>query len=102
MRTFALVLLLVVPCSVAVALPSGKPSHTSSAHRPIHVVLLNMSGQRRHVELTNGVLDLPSGRLTVLDSRVGFTLNIASDTHDRVDERILLKEGDDARILRVR
>ena len=102
MRILSLVLLLVVPCSVAVALPSGRPSPDASAHRPIRVVLVNMSGERRHVEMASGVLDLPSGRLTVVDSRVGFTLTIASDTHERVEERIVVKEGDDARILRVR
>ncbi len=98
MRTLVLVLLLAVSCSVAVALPSQKPP----AHRPIRVVLVNMSAQRRYVEGNHGMVELPIGKSTVVDSRVGFTLRIGSDTNRQVDERFLLKEGDDARILRVR
>ena len=98
MRTLALAWLLVVPCSVAVASPSQK----APAHRPVHVLLVNMSGQQRYVELTSGVLELPIGKLTVVDSRVGFTVTIKSDTQTNVEERILVQEGDDGQLLRVR
>jgi hypothetical protein len=101
MRKLALALLFVLPCSVAFATPSHKPSRSTTAERPVYLVLVNMSGQRRQIQLKSGVLDLPIGVWTVIDSDIGSTLRIASDTHREVDERIVVKEGDNARILRI-
>jgi hypothetical protein len=37
-----------------------------------------------------------------INSRIGATLYIVSDTHRSVDERILIKSGDDARLIDIR
>jgi len=102
MRTLALLLVSILPCAVAVAAPSNTPSNASTAVRPIRVTLVNMSGQHRQIRLKSGVLDLPFGVWVDIDSRVGTTLYIVSDTNQAVDEQITVKSGDNAPIYRVR
>jgi hypothetical protein len=101
MRTLALLLVSILPCAVAVAAPSNTPSNVSTVVRPIRVTLVNMSGQRRQIRLKSGVLDLPFGVWVDIDSRVGTTLYIVSDTHASVDEQIVIKGGDVAPIYRI-
>ena len=102
MRTLALFLASIVPCSVSVAAPSNTPSKASIVDHPIRVVLVNMSGQRRQIRLKSGDLDLPIWTWVAIDSHVGATLYIVSDTNRSVDEQLVIKRGDDASILRVR
>jgi hypothetical protein len=102
MRTLALLLVSIFPCAAAVAAPSNTPSNVSIVGRPIRVTLVNFSSQSRQIRLKSGVLDLPVGLRVDIDSHIGATLYIVSDTHSSVDERILIKSGDDARIITIR
>jgi len=100
--TLALYLVSILPCAGAVAAPFDIPAYVTVEYRPVHVILVNMSGQRRQLRLTSGVLDLPVGVWVEVDSRVGETLYVVSDSKTSVDERIVVKGGDDAPIVRVR
>jgi hypothetical protein len=101
MRTLALLLLSILPCTVPVTAPSTNPSSVSPAGRFIRVSLVNMSSQPRQVRLKSGVANLPTGVRVDIDSHVGATLYIVSNTDTSVDERILIKSGDNARYIRV-
>jgi len=101
MRTLALLLVSILPCATAVAAPFDIPSHVSEVGRPVRVILVNMSGQRRQVRVKSGLLDLPVGVWVEVDSRVGATLTIVSDANRSVEEQVVVKSGDDACILRV-
>ena len=100
--TLALSLVSILPLAGAVAAHADVPSHVTAADGPVHVVLVNMSAQRRQIRVKTGVIDLPVGVWVAVESRVGETLYIVSDTNTSFDERIAVKRGDDARILRIR
>jgi hypothetical protein len=103
MRKLALFLLSALPSTLAVALPSGTRPNTSLEARPIRISLVNLSGERRQIALVSGtLLDLPVGMRVDIDSHVGATLFIVSDTHRSIDDPILIKSGDDARLLAIR
>ncbi|MGD0647375.1 MAG: hypothetical protein ABR971_05225 [Acidobacteriaceae bacterium] len=101
MRTLALFLGSILSCTAAVAAHADIPSNVSVVNRPVRVILVNMSGQRRQVRLTSGDVELPVGVWVAIESHVGATLNIVSDAKTSVDEKIAVKSEDDARILRV-
>jgi len=100
-RTVALTLVSILPFAGAIAARADTPSPLVAMGRPVHVVLVNMSGQHRQLRLTSGVIDLPCGVWVSVDSRVGATLTIVSDTKASVDEEIAVKREDDALILRI-
>ena len=102
MRTLALLLVSFLPFAGAVAAHADIPSHVTAMDRPVYLVLVNMSAQRRQIRVKTGVFDLPAGVWVAVESRVGETLYIVSDTNTSFDERIAVKRGDDARILRIR
>jgi len=101
-RTLALTLVSILPFAGAIAAHADIPSPLVVVGRPVHVVVINMSGQHRQLRLTSGVIDLPCGVWVSVDSRVGATLTIVSDTKASVDEEIAVKREDDARIVRIR
>jgi hypothetical protein len=100
--TLALSLVSILPLAGAVAARADIPTPVISVNHPVYVVLVNMSAQRRQIRVKTGVLDLPAGLWVTVESRVGETLYIVSDTNTAFDERITVKPGDDARILRIR
>ena len=102
MRTLALLLVSFLPFAGAVAAHADIPSHVTTVDRPVYLVLVNMSAQRRQIRVKTGVVDLPAGVWVAVESRVGETLYIVSDTNTTFDERIAVKRGDDTRILRIR
>jgi hypothetical protein len=101
MRTLALLLVSMLPCAVVVTAPFDTPS-SIAAGRPIHLSLMNMSAQRRQVRWKSGIADLPIGVRVNVDSQVGAILNIVSDTDESVNERIVVKSGDDVGYLAIR
>ncbi len=102
MRTLALFLVSILPSAGAVAAHADIPSHVAVVDRPVCLVLMNVSAQRRQLRVKTGVLDLPVGVWVEVTSHVGDTLYVVSDTNAAIDERIAVKRGDDARILPVR
>ena len=102
MRTFALLFASIFSCTVAVAAPFNQPLNASTVGRPIRVDLVNVSGQRRQIRLRSGYLELPVGELVAIDSRVGATMLIVSDMNSSLDERIVVRSGDESRIVCVR
>jgi hypothetical protein len=102
MRTLALLLVSFLPFAGAVAAHADIPSHVSAVDHPVYLVLVNMSAQRRQIRVKTGLIDLPVGVWVAVESRVGETLYIVSDTNTTFDERIAVKRGDDTRILRIR
>ena len=102
MRTLALLLVSILPFAGAAAAHADIPSHMTTVDKPVNLVLVNMSSQRRQIRVKTGVVDLPAGVWVAVQSRVGGTLYIVSDTNTSFDERIAVKRGDDARILRIR
>ncbi|HSY34791.1 MAG TPA: hypothetical protein VK814_03475 [Acidobacteriaceae bacterium] len=101
--TLALYLVSILPCAGAVAAPFDIPSsHVSVEYRRVRVSLINLSGQHRQVRVTSGLLDLPFGVLVDVDSQIGETLNVVSDMDQSLDQQIVVKRGDDARILAIR
>jgi hypothetical protein len=109
MRTLALFLLSILPCSAAVIVPADSQSSVSTDEssvstngRFIRVSLVNMSSQPRQVRLKSGAVNLPTGVRVDVDSHVGATLFVVSSTDGSVDERILVKSGDDVSYIRVR
>jgi hypothetical protein len=101
MRTLALLLVSMLPCAVVVTAPFNTPS-SIAVGRPIHLSLMNMSGQRRQVRWKSGVADLPTGVRVNVDSQIGAMLYIVSDTDESVNERIVVKSGDDVGYLAIR
>jgi len=101
MRTLAILLLSVFPCAVAVAAPSSIPTPVFTIGRPVRVSLVNLSGKSRRVLLTTGTLDLPVGIPVDIDSRVGATMDIVSETDQSLDERILIMSDDGARLIAI-
>jgi hypothetical protein len=107
MRTLALLLVSMLPCAVVVTAPFDTPSSIATlssiaAGRPIHLSLMNMSAQRRQVRWKSGIADLPIGVRVNVDSQVGAILYIVSDTDESVNERIVVKSGDDVGYLAIR
>jgi hypothetical protein len=103
MRSLALILISILPFAGAIAARADIPPHVARVDRPMFLLLVNiMSAQRRQIRLKTGVVDLPPGVRVTVESRVGETLYIVSDTNASFDERIPVKPGDDARILRIR
>jgi hypothetical protein len=102
MRTVALFLLSFLPCAATAAtVPSDTQSSVSTDGRPIRVSLVNMSAQSRQIRLKSGVANLPVGTRVDVASRIGATLYIVSDTDPSIDERILVKSGDDAGLIHI-
>jgi hypothetical protein len=101
MRTLALLLLSILPCAAAAAAPSNTQTNVSTVGRPVCLSLVNISGKSRQVRLKSGVVELPVGQRVDIDSRVGATLYIVSDTNRSVDEQILIGSSDDARVIRI-
>jgi hypothetical protein len=101
MRTLALLLVSLLPCAVVVTAPIATPSSTA-ADRPIHLTLVNVSVERRQVLLKSGAANLPTGVRVSVDSQVGAILYIVSDTDESVNERIVVKSGDDVGYLVIR
>ncbi len=102
MRTLAFFLLSFLPCAAAAATAaSNTQSSVSTTRRPIRLSLVNMSAQPRQVRLKSGDVDLPVGQCVAIESPIGATLHIVSSTDSSVDERILIKCGDDARYVRI-
>jgi hypothetical protein len=108
MRTLALFLLSILPCSAAVIVPADSQSSVSTDEpsastdgRFIRVSLVNMCSQPRQIRLKSGLVNLPTGVRVDVDSRVGATLYIVSDTDPSIDERILVRSGDDAGLIHI-
>jgi len=99
LRTFALLVASILPCAAAVAAPFDIPSNVSKVDRPVHVILINMSGQRRQLRLKAGDLELPAGTWVAINSRIGEKLTIVSDMNTTLHEQIAIKRGDDTRVL---
>jgi len=103
MRTFALLLVSILPSATAVAAPFDIPSfHVSKVDRPIRVSLINLSGQHRQVRVTSGLLDLPTGVRVDVESQIGATLYVVSDMDQSLNQQIVVKRGDDTRFLAIR
>jgi hypothetical protein len=100
--TLALSLVSILPLAGAVAAHADIPTPVIAVNHPVRLVLVNMSAQRRQIRVKTGVIDLPVGVWVTVESRVGETLYIVSDTNIAFDERIAVKRGDEARILRIR
>jgi hypothetical protein len=102
MLALAFLMVSVLPCAVAVTVPSDTESSVSAVGRPVRLSLINLSGKHRQVCLKSGVVELPVGLRVDVDSRVGATLYIVSDADGSVDEQVVIKSGDDARVIPVR
>ena len=63
--------------------------------------LLNIAGQRRQVRVKTGVVNLPAAVRVDIDCSIGATVSIVSDTNRSIEERLVVKCGDDARIIAV-
>jgi hypothetical protein len=102
MLALTLFVVTALPCAGAAAAPSNTASSVSAVGRPVHLSLINLSGNRRQVRLKSGITDLPVGMRVDVDSCVGATLYIVSDADESVDEQVVIKSGDDARVIPVR
>lgn len=102
MRTLFFCLASLLPLNGAVAARADVPPVVREANRPVYLVLVNMSVQRRQVRLKTGLVELPVGEWVTVELQAGETLHIVSDSNNRVDERIAVQPGDEARVLRIR
>ncbi len=101
MRTFALLLVSLLSCGVAAAAPSNTPTphSVSTTGAPVRVSIINLSGARRQVRMKSGLMELPFAQLIDVNTQIGATVYVMSDSDRSLDERIIVKPGDDARIL---
>ncbi len=90
------------------AIVPKSPVHTQSTsdavkdRGPLHLTVINLSGQRRQVVVGKLRIDLPIGRAVGLDWTAGDTLHVVSDTDSRVNERINVSRADMAGAVAIR
>ena len=101
MRPLALFLVSILPFAGATAARADIPSHITTANPPVRVSLVNLSGEHRAVRVKSGLLDLPCGLLVNVESPIGATLLVVSDTNQSLHEQIVVKPGDDRRIVAI-
>jgi hypothetical protein len=81
--------------------PKSPATTTPTVRQPIRISLVNMSGRRRQVLLKNGTVDLPMGQRMDIDTCVGATLHIVSETNPKFHEDLKVKPNDDVRMITI-
>lgn len=102
MRTLALLLVVILPCTLVASKPSHPRSSVDAGSRVIRISLVNLSGSNRQIRLSTDLLNLPLASRVDIESRIGNTLHIVSDTTQSIDQEIVVTTGDDNRLISIR
>ena len=74
----------------------------AKARAPIHVSVINLSGQRRQAIVGKQRIELPVGQAIGLEWTPGDTLHVMSDTDSRVNEQVRVSQADAAQVIAIR
>ena len=77
-------------------------SRPATQKMPVHVVLVNMSGNLREIHVGQSLVRLPVGQRVPLTVPNGSPLEVSSATDSKVDRTILVQQRDEGATIPVR